>query len=473
DGRTWTEVTPRDLPEWTLISIIEPSHRDAGTAYVAATRYKLDDPTPYLLKTTDGGSSWTSITEGIPKDEYTRVIREDPAVPGLLYCGTERGVYVSFDDGAHWESIRLNLPGVPVHDLEVKGTDLVAATHGRSFWILDDLTPIRELATDSNPDEVRLFTPRDTVRATTFGRNRRLNRIPDTSDLPMLVAGSYLAGRPDTGDPAVWLDAGTNVPGVIIQYYLDHPVDQVSVSIQDAKGETVADLTSGELAAGDPRPRLKTTAGSHRVVWDARYPGATPIAETGSAARSLAPLAPPGEYTVTLQAGDARARAAFRLLAPPNVSTTAAQYEEQFQLLVRVRDQVSRIHEAYNRISTLRGQVTEWETRLRDRSDAEALRESLSAVKAGADAARDRLVQWRYADFQDDINYPPMLNLQVAHIYQVAASADAPPTSQTYEALETLTGQVEEELRRVESLMAEEVAAFNAQARDAGLPALS
>ena len=472
DGGSWTAVTPAELPAGACISVVEPSAHDAATAYVAAHRYKLDDPAPYLYRTTDGGAHWTAITTGIPADEYTRVIREDPTRAGLLYAGTERGVYVSFDAGEHWAALRLNLPVVPVHDLAVKDTDLVAATHGRSFWILDDLTPIRELAADPEPRTLRLFTPRDTVRATTVGRNRRLRQIPATTELPALMAGSYLAETPETGDPAVWLDAGTNGPAVIIQYYLEHEVDAVALTVSDARGTTVATLTSEDKKKGDPSPRLGKTAGSHRVVWDACCPGATPIAESGSASPSLCPLAPPGAYTVAIEAGEQRTAAKFRLLGPPNVSTTNEEYEEQFALLVRVRDHVSRIHEAYNRVSTLRSQVETWEGHLAGLSDAERLQETLSAVKSRAVEARDRLVQWRWADFEEDINFPPMLDTVVAHLFRVAASADARPTSQTYQALEVLEARVREELHRVDKLMADEVAAFNAMAREANLPAI-
>src|SRR5690606_7596067 len=144
-GKTWTNVTPPDLPEWALISIIEPSPHDPATAYIAATRYKWDDTTPYLYKTNDYGQTWTRITNGIPAHEFTRVIREDPNRRGLLYAGTETGIYVSFDDGANWHRMGGNLPVVPIHDFVIKGVELVVATHGRSFWILDDLTPLHQL----------------------------------------------------------------------------------------------------------------------------------------------------------------------------------------------------------------------------------------------------------------------------------------------------------------------------------------
>ena len=163
-GRTWQAVTPPDLPEWALISVIEPSPHDAGTCYVAATRYKLDDTRPYLYKTSDYGRTWTRITGNLPEGEITRVVREDPSRRGLLYCGTETGVWVSLDDGGAWQRLRGNLPVAPIHDLIVKDTDLVVATHGRSFWILDDLSPLHQMADASASADAHLFAPRPAVR---------------------------------------------------------------------------------------------------------------------------------------------------------------------------------------------------------------------------------------------------------------------------------------------------------------------
>ncbi len=164
NGRGWTNVTPPGLPTWALVSILEPSPHDAATAYVAIDRHRHDDFAPYLYKTNDYGQTWTKIVNGLPADDFARVIREDPTRRGLLYAGTEAGVYYSPDDGAHWQSLRGNLPVVPVHDLVVKDGDLVAATHGRAFWILDDLTPLRALTPDVLAADGRLFTPRPTVR---------------------------------------------------------------------------------------------------------------------------------------------------------------------------------------------------------------------------------------------------------------------------------------------------------------------
>jgi photosystem II stability/assembly factor-like uncharacterized protein len=467
---TWQAVTPAELPEWSLVSIIEPSHHDAAVAYLAANRYKLDDRRPYLMRTRDGGQTWKRITDGLPDDEYTRVVREDPEVPGLLYCGTERGVYVSFDDGDHWRPLNLNLPVVPVHDLAVKGSDLVAATHGRSFWILDDVTPLRQLARDPESPKARLFAPRDTVRTAAVAEV--WERLPDEITDPVVLADHYVTEVPATGDAPVYADAGQNRPGLILQYFLaEEPAAPVTITIRDADGAVACRLTSEPGKKGDPKP-LPKTAGSHRRVWDMRYPGATAIEGAGTEWPRCAPLAPPGEYEVELQVGDLSQRHRFRLLAPPDVLATEGDLREQFQLLCRVRDRVDAIHRAVNTVSRLMAQLDEWEGRAGGEAYEAALRAESEPLRTALTAVRDELVAWQVDNFQDEINFPPKLNSQVAHIFQVAASADARPTSQTYSALEALERRVDEVLGRLERLVAEDVARFNARVLELGVPAV-
>ncbi|MBX6351646.1 MAG: glycosyl hydrolase, partial [Clostridia bacterium] len=221
-GASWTDVTPPDMPEWTRVSIVEPSPHNPDGCYLAASRYRLDDRRPYLWKTTDLGKTWQRITDGIPDEDYTRVIRADPVRPGLLFCGTETGVYVSRDDGASWQRMNLNLPVVPVHDLAVQDGDLVAATHGRAFWILDDITPLRQ---DVPEDDVWLFRPRDTVRVRYAARGRMSRPKMAAADAlpgPTGIGGGlarYLKDWPEGGRAPEYLDAGRNPPnGVIVHF---------------------------------------------------------------------------------------------------------------------------------------------------------------------------------------------------------------------------------------------------------------
>jgi photosystem II stability/assembly factor-like uncharacterized protein len=470
-GHTWENVTPPQLPEWSLVSIIEASHHDPDVAYLAANRYKLDDTRPYLFKTRDGGRTWQAIVDGLPADVYMRAIREDPVVPGLLYASSERGVYVSFDDGGRWHSLRLNLPVVPVHDLVVKDTDLVAATHGRSFWILDDLTPLRELAQDAGRRPLRLFAPRDTVR--TAASAGGFEEVPDRIVRPVIVGDHYMAARPGNGDPPLYLDAGQNAPGVIFQYVLETDAAiPVTLTVTDETGREALRRTSAPGTREVGEAALEAGPGSHRFVWDMRYPGATPAKDAGMKWPDCAPLAPPGRYVATLTAGDHVERREFRLLPPPDTQVAAADLAEQFALLLRLRDRVDTVQRAFNEASALRRQLLDWQRRLAGADDAEAasLKVTVDALVQGLGDVRDALVQWRCTNHQDQLNYPPGLNAKLAHLFDVAASADARPTSQTYAVLEGLEAQTQEVLARLARLRDEDLVAFSARIADAGLP---
>ncbi|MBF6592256.1 MAG: exo-alpha-sialidase, partial [Ktedonobacterales bacterium] len=322
-GKTWQNVTPKAklLPEWALISLIEPSPHDPATAYVAATRYKLDDFKPYLLKTADYGQTWTKITTGLAEDDFTRAIREDPERRGLLYAGTETGLFVSFDDGAHWQSLRLNLPVVPIHDLVVKGTDLVVATHGRSFWILDDITPLRQLHESLPTGKTHLFAPRPAVRYTAggWGSPSGEGKYYDMTG-PFMVTTHPVAQR--TGEKAHRpLDAGQNPPsGVVVLYYFkEKPEGEVRLTFLDADGQEIRSFTSEEKAepkASSSAPDLKEEeekkepkvakeAGANRFLWNMRLPDPKKVeGYVASEGAMSGPIVPPGTYMVRLTVGD-------------------------------------------------------------------------------------------------------------------------------------------------------------------------
>src|SRR6266571_4813707 len=310
NGESWQNVTPPDLPEWALISIIEPSPHEAATAYVAANRYKLDDFQPYLYKTQDYGQTWSKITGGLAENDFTRVIREDPVRRGLLYAGTETGAHVSFDDGEQWHALKLKLPAVPIHDLVVKDDDLVAATHGRSFWILDDISPLRQLSDEVREAAGHLFAPRPFTRfvssggfgrAVTPGKNYRYTSA--------FIVAFRQQEKPSGEKVDKYLDAGQNPPnGVIVHYYLkEKPEGEIKLSFLDADGKEIKVFSSEEkkaeqtrqeeAGAGDKKkkdekkePRVPKEAGANRFVWNTRY--ADPVKIEGAGDSEYAPEGP-------------------------------------------------------------------------------------------------------------------------------------------------------------------------------------
>ncbi len=411
-GQNWTNVTIPDLPEFAMISIIDPSPHDAATAYVAATRYKLSDHRPYLYKTTDYGSSWTEITNGIPQNDFTRVIREDPGRSGLLYAGTERGVYVSFDAGDNWQSLRLNLPVVPVHDLVVRNGDLAAATHGRSFWILDNVELLHQFDQQALGASMHLFEPRTKIR---FRQGVRP------------VAG--FSGNPGAD--------GRNPPnGVVIPYYFqERPVGEVTLRIFagtqlirsfSSEEEEAAPRTGFGAGAGGDR-RVAAAAGANRFVWDLRYPGAEVLADAVFQGRSDGPLAPPGTYRVELTAGGRTESQPFDIVRDPRIEYDDADLVEQFEFLMAVRDELT---ETMNVVRRIREMRTEAETQVEraGRGGGERLQRAMKALDDKLYPLEERLVQYRARAGQDLIAQPTGIDSKLARLLNFASMADAPPT---------------------------------------------
>ena len=466
--QSWQNVTPPAdlLPEWALISIIEPSPHDAGTAYVAATRYKHDDFRPYILKTTDYGQSWTAITDGIPANEFTRTVREDPNRKGLLYAGTETGVYVSFDSGARWQRFQANLPVTPIHDLIVKGTDLIAATHGRSFWILDDVTPLHQLSASQADEPAHLYAPRPASRFKRYGRY-------GDAALPARSYGRFggIVGTHYTVQPAnreasnAFLDAGKNPPdGVIVHYYLkDKPQGEVTLTFLDARGNEVRTYSSQPKGKDT---RVPAEAGANRFVWNMRYPDAHDVPGVDMMPDALAgPVALPGRYQVRLSVDGQSSTQPFEIRKDPRVAGSDADLAAQFELLSRLRDTISETHDAINHIRTVRDQVDGWATRA-DKAEvteaAEALKEKLSAIER-------ELIQPEAANPRA---FPSGINDKLTALSGMIANSDTRPNRQSREVSDKLQGEVNQALNRLQDLFEVDLARFNQQLARIGVPAV-
>lgn len=472
-GQSWQHVTPSGLPAWATVQTIEPSPDDPATAYLAATAYKLDDVRPYLFKTNDYGATWTPIVEGLPDEAICRVIREDPECHGLLYCGTETGVYVSFDDGARWQPFQANLPVVPIYDLVVKDNDLVAATHGRAFWILDDVSPLRQLCRGGRPSTTQLFAPRPVTRF------RQMNR-PSTAKTPGYVAYkmtgpvtvAFRQTETEMGTKGeVFLDAGSNPPdGAIVHYVLPAGVtDDVTLEFLDADGNVVREFSS----ASETPPRVPKSPGANRFVWNLRYARATKLAQpkTGdrfadTAEEGLGPKALPGEYRVRLTVGTDTLAEPLRIVPDPRLSVTAEDIRAQFELKLKIRDRVSELHELLNTLRAMRAQLDAWDARGLENQD---IHQGSERVRAEIGRLEGRLI---LADPTPAQPGPNRLKEKFMALSGMIDEADAKPTAGSYEVYELLAAQLDDVRHEFEQLRAGEVAALEQLLRASGAPLL-
>jgi photosystem II stability/assembly factor-like uncharacterized protein len=484
NGKNWTNVTPKNLPEWMMVSMIEPSPHHVGTAYFAGTRYKLDDYQPYLYKTNDYGKTWKRINSGLPDDDFTRVIRADPAREGLLYAGTETGLYVSFDDGANWESLQLNLPVSPIHDLVVKDNDLVVATHGRSFWILDDLTPLHQLDDSIAKPAAHLFQPRATPRI-----------------LPALFEGFFEAGpgknysislgnlatytETKTVENAIvreFLDAGANPPkAVIVTYHLKKkPKEKISLAFLDAQGNLVKEFFSKPEEPKDestenilydkPEPtpaektelRITANAGFNRFLWDMRYADSTKVeGEDISAALVRGPVVAPGIYQVQLKVGKQTWTQTFEVLKDPRVTTSQADLEAQRDLLLEIRDKMSETNHTINQIRYLKQQADEWTKRFEGHPQADKIKDAAKALKDKLNAVEEPLIVPGLKLRHQTLNYGIRLAGKLAALSPVVDSADFAPTKQVREVFALLSRQIDAQIKALNKVIDSDVARFN------------
>jgi photosystem II stability/assembly factor-like uncharacterized protein len=471
-GGTWTAVTPPDMPEWTWVSAIEPSRRDAAAAYVVGDHHRLDDFAPYLWRTTDLGRSWERLDAGLADDELCRVLREDPDNADLLYLGTERGVQVSFDAGASWSAAGGDLPLVPVHDLVVHGDDLVAATHGRSIWILEDLPALREQATLRGGAGVHLYRPKRLVR---YPSQVELDADGPAGSRRYGWAGAavfvYELRRNRDGDvEAVPLDAGANRPdGVQVLYWLDDPGDTPlslvftgpdrtairtfsSEPEPEPKPEAESERATQKPDAGRPKePVVPRRAGLNRFVWDMRHEPGT-IIETGRIVErhtpeQKGPVVPPGTYQVSVELGEHRASASFEIAPDPRNPAGPDDVRAAYDLSRRLWEATADLHAAVNTIRDVKGQLERWCGEAvpgEVRAAATSLRDDLTAVE-------DVLVPVEPKG-SVDLSNPPRLETKLLSLFSRVDMPARPPASAGAVA-ERILGALHDARRRLGTLL--------------------
>lgn len=434
-GKNWQNVTPQNLPEWSLISIIEPSRFDPASAYLAAARYKSDDYRPYLYKTTDYGKTWKKITAGIPDNDFTRVIRQDPNRKEILYAGTESGVYFSSDDGNNWHSLRLNLPVTPIHDMVIHNNDLVLATHGRSFWILDDLTLLYQAIEMKPGQSVFLFQPAKTYRF--HGRNQ-------------------------------------GVVGVNVNYYLkEKPKEKETVTLTflDAAGKVVK--TFGQEPENKYDSPLTPKAGMNRFTWDMYYSSSREIKDAFYwGGGYIAPCAMPGTYKVRLTAGKEEIEKSFEIAPDPNFSISQDEYKQQFDFVTKIRDKVSETTDAIEEVRNIREQLRWIMDRTKKQPYFEKIEKAAAEIAKKLQPIEDALIQHKAKAFQDLLSYPVRLNDKLGTLGWEVQISDGIPNKQAYELFDYLAGQVDEQVKALKQIGAADVAAFNRLVRELAVPAV-
>lgn len=501
-GKSWSDVTPKKMPEWGTVSMIEASPHNAGTAYVAVQRHKMDDFTPYAFKTSDFGKTWTNITNGIPAGTYIHAIREDRKRQGLLYAGTEKGVYVSFDDGANWQSLQLNLPVSPVYDLYLHDKDLIAATHGRSFWVLDDVAPLQQYNPQLANEDVHLYTPSVTSH-TIFGGGfggggggavgqnppsgaviyyslKTTLKAPERRRGAGAAEGSPQSKPESSAEPAKPETAtvsGAETEGA-------QKILPITLEILDQKGQVVRKYPPKPTAQEEggeggeefrpPQARnLPADAGINRFVWDLRYESASRVPRSPLWAGSTeGPVALPGTYQVRLTVNGKAYTAPLEIKPDPRLKISQEDMEKQFDLLMKIRERVTQTHDTVNQIRDIRGQITALNKRLENNPHAKVIADAGKQLDKKMTEVEEVLIQTKAKSSQDVLNYPIRLNNQLVALGGVVGSADGTPTQASYQVYDMLSKQLDEQLAKWKQILGTDVPAYDDVVRKQEIPAI-
>ena len=467
NGQTWENVTPANMPEWALISSVSVSPHNDATAYIAATLYQFDDMRPILFKTHDYGKTWIDISRGIPEGDFTRVIREDPDRPGLLYVGTETGIYVSFDDGVNWLSLQLNLPKVPVYDMAFKGGDLIVATHGRSFWILDDLSVLHQIDEQTINLDVHLFEPRRiNYRLLASARMPRRALPGKNYHRVSGEAVAYYQRKDSSGATEnVYLDAGENPPGgVAVTYYLNEiPKGDVLLTFLDQNGEIIDTFSSNVENHKLIAPRV----GMNRFVWDMYYPGELRYGRNSGIPMGARPVAPPGSYQVAITVSGIKHLRTFEILKDPRVEATDADLKLQFDLHLKIRDKLSAVNKALEKLRNTRRQIFDWVELANGTDVYESVAQLANAIESTFESIESEMTR---DHCPDQLALPPVgINDKLASLTQVVSSSHNGPTTQSFEVFSGISAKADDLINKLENVVAFELPAFNKLVSGIGL----
>lgn len=464
-GGHWDNVTPKEMPEWGTVSLIDASPLDAGTAYVAVDRHRLDDLTPYIFKTSDYGKTWTKLVNGIPEGSFVHVVRQDPKDRNLLFAGTETGVFVSWNDGAKWQPLKLNLPAVPIHDLVIKDDDLVLATHGRSFWVLDDIEPLRQMSQQVATADVFFYKPGESFR----GRGGR----------------GFFGGGGGGGNPTV----GVNPPGpVVLEYFLKtapKPNEEVKLDILDQQGKVIRKYSSkppatarrGEQEEESFRPapnnRLPAKEGLNLFTWDLRTeaPANVPgLSQWGG--RPSGATVPPGAYQARLTVAGKEYTVPIDVKADPRLKINSDDYMKQYDLESKINQSVDAANRAVNQMRDVLDQLKAFKDRYKDNAQAKEVIAQGDALEKKITPVEEEIVQDKSHASEDPLNFPIRVNNKLLLLSETVSSAEGAPTQQSYEVYDELNKQLEASLAKWKEIQSSDVAAFNSAVQKANLPAV-
>jgi photosystem II stability/assembly factor-like uncharacterized protein len=436
-GKNWTKLSVAGMPEWTMINSVEFTPHEKGAAYVAATSYKSGDYRPLLFKTKDYGKTWTKITDGIDPTHFTRVVRADQKRSGLLYAGTEFGMYISFDDGTSWKPFQLNLPIVPINDLTIKNDNLIAATQGRSFWLIDDLTPLHQLNDVISKSDTHLFKP-----------------------MPSYRMNGGQAGR--RGQPK---NEGVNHPnGVMIHYFVKDTTKLVaSLEILESSGKLIKKFaTKPDKKAKEKEDELKLKPGMNRQVWNMRYADAEGFDGLIMWAASLTgPKAMPGMYKARLIVNGKAIETEFEILKDPRTSGTLADIKAQFDFSIAVRDKLSETNKAVKKIRTAREQINRVTEPMKGKEEMKDVNDMAKSILDDMKKIEETLYQTKNKSGQDPLNYPVRLNNKLGALGSEVDGSDFRPTEQVKAVYKEITEKIDEQLNLLNKVMTDKVPKFN------------